>query len=60
MFFIFGQTLGVVGGWQTVSVRTVDEDKEREESEKAAEAMRRREYDDEVSIFQFLHCFHDS
>jgi hypothetical protein len=29
-----------------VSIRTVDEEKEREESERAVEAMRRGEYDE--------------
>jgi hypothetical protein len=37
-----------IGGWQTVSVKTIDDEKEREEHEAAVEAMR-QENDLEVS-----------
>ncbi len=42
--------VGVISGWQTVSVRTIDEEKEREESEAAVEAMRRGDHTEEVSF----------
>lgn len=44
------ETAGV-GGWQTVAVRTIDEERERENYEKAVEAMRNREYIDDVRSF---------
>ncbi len=42
--------VGVIGGWQTVSVRTIDEEKEREQSDAAVEAMRRGDHTEEVSF----------
>lgn len=43
-----------VGGWQTVTVREVDEEKEHEEYEKNIEAIRKGEY--QVQIKNFFVC----
>ena len=40
-----------IGGWQTVTVREVDEVKEREEYEKAVEAIRKGEYKVRLVVF---------
>lgn len=37
---------GIIGGWQTVSVVTVDEEKEMKEYEKNIEAIRNGEYEE--------------